>query len=84
MIIYDDESKRCLKTLCLYLTPSEARELADSANELAEDPSKHHAHISDAGYKREFTITVYTKDNFSQFDAESKKLVTDALAEEAG
>lgn len=82
MRIYDEDSKRSLTSVCLYLTPAEARRLARYAEELATDPSGHHSHINDSSSKREITIAVYTKENLSQFDAESKKLLSDAFSDE--
>jgi hypothetical protein len=73
--IYDADSKRVLDEVTLYLTPSEAKELADPAASLAEDPQKHHHHVADSDHKREIIVAVYTPENRAQFDAESKRVI---------
>lgn len=83
MRIYDNESKRLLTSVTLFLTPAEAKELADDAADLGASPDKHHAHINDNSYKHEITISVYTRGNFSQFHEEAKKFLSDALLEES-
>ncbi len=75
MKIYDPESKRVLSEVTLFLTPEEAAELAASAQGLANDPSQHHTHVSDADYQIEITIAVYTPDNFEEFDEESRRVI---------
>jgi hypothetical protein len=75
--IYDAKAKKQLGQITLYLTPDEAAELADTARGLAKDPAQHHGHVSSADYSREVTIAVYTPDNLSQFDAESRNILAD-------
>ena len=78
MRIYDHDAKRTLQRVTLFLTPAEARELADSAADLAEHPEKHHHHISDSAYEREVIIAVHTPENQHQFDADSKRITNEA------
>ena len=75
MKIYDPISKQVLEKVTLYLTPAEALELGQSALDLAENPHKHHHHIPDSEFQQEITVTVYTPDNISQFDAQSLKII---------
>ncbi len=75
MRIYDDESKRILSSVTLYLTPGEARELAGAAEDLAANPEHHHHHVSDETCQLEITVAVYTRTNLNQFDEESRKLL---------
>lgn len=75
MRIYDAESKKVLQNITLFLTPAEAKELADSASDLAAHPKKHHHHIADATHTREITIAVYTPENRAHFDAESSRII---------
>ncbi len=75
MRIYDPDSKRVLQNVTLFLTPGEARELADSASDLAAHPQKRHHHIPDADYAREITIAVYTPENRAHFDAEASRII---------
>jgi hypothetical protein len=77
MRIYDDQSKRVRTSVTLFLSPDEASELADRARALADDPRQHHSHLNDATYEREITVAVYTRDNFAQFDAESRAVIGD-------
>jgi hypothetical protein len=73
--IYDPESKKAFQNITLFLTPAEAQELADSAEDLAAHPEKHHHHIPDAQHAREITIAVYTPENRAHFDAESNRII---------
>ena len=73
--IYDPESKKNVQDVTLFLTPAEAKELADSASDLAAHPEKHHHHIPDDTHTREITIAVYTPENRAHFDAESSRII---------
>ena len=75
MRIYDAQSKRVLSNVTIFLTPEEARELADSADDLAANPQHHHHHINDKTFQQEVTLAVYTRENFHEFDEESRKLI---------
>lgn len=75
MRIYDPKSKRVLKNVTLFLTPAEADELGQSALDLAKDPKKHHHHVSDTEFLFEITVAVYTTENLSAFDTESRKVI---------
>jgi hypothetical protein len=59
----------------LFLTPAEARELVDSASDLAKYPGKHHHHIPDTDAKSEIIVAVYTPHNIEDFDAESRAVI---------
>ena len=75
MRIYDPDSKRVLRNVTLFLSPEEAGELGFSATDLSEHPEKHHHHISDAEYKSEITVSVYTVENINSFNAESRQVI---------
>jgi len=82
MRILDDEDparRRKLDSVCLYLTPDEARQLASYLEELADDPVRwHHAHLEEVeGDKivREVTAAVYVDENLDQFDERSRRLI---------
>ena len=75
MRIYDSKSKVVLQKITLFLTPDEASELADLARELANDPKKHHGHVTTVDYSQELTIAVYTAENLSAFDPESRAIL---------
>lgn len=75
MKIYDPDSKRVLKNVTLFLTPQEAAELGDSANDLSRHPAHHHHHINDSEYRTEIVIAVYTDDNLRSFDEESRRVI---------
>jgi hypothetical protein len=79
MKIYDEQSKRVLSNVTIFLTPEEARELADSADDLAANPQHHHRHINDKTFQQEVTLAVYTRENFNEFDEESRKLIEPEL-----
>ena len=75
MRIYDHEAKKELSSITLFLTPDEALELASDAEDLSRNPQKHHTHISNKDYDREIILAVYTDENLSQFDEESKMII---------
>jgi hypothetical protein len=75
MKIYDPISKQVLTQLMLYLTPAEAQELGQSVLDLAKNPEKHHHHVPASDFQQEITVSVYTADNISGFDAESRKII---------
>lgn len=76
MRIYDQEGKRVLSAVTLYLTPAEAAQLAATAKHLAANPAEHHAHVSDDSFSSEVTLAVYTDENLTQFDSESLAVIT--------
>ena len=75
MRIYDPKTKQVLQNVTLFLTPAEADELGQSALDLAKHPEKLHHHVSDTEFQREITVAVYTAENLSEFDAESRKVI---------
>jgi len=75
MIIYDENSKRRLASVTLFLTPEESAEIGDAASDLSVNPSKHHHHVNSVDYLSEITIAVYTKENLKHFNAESQQLI---------
>ena len=79
MKIYDQTSKRVLANITLFLTLGEARELAGAAKDLAANPQHHHHHVSDKTFQQEITLAVYTRENFPQFDDESRRLIEPEL-----
>jgi hypothetical protein len=77
MKIYDPESKRIFKKVTLFLTLDEAADLGFSATDLSDHPEKHHHHVNDSECKKEITVSVYTDDNLSSFDEESKRVISE-------
>ena len=76
MIIYDQASKRVLSELTLFLTPTEAAELADSARDLSLHPTKQHQHIpGDPGFQTELILAVFTPETLSAFDDEARGVI---------
>jgi len=75
MKIYDEKSKRVLSNVTIFLTPEEAREMGDAAHDLAAHPQHHHHHVNDKTFQLEVTLAVYTRENFNEFDEESRKLI---------
>jgi hypothetical protein len=82
MKIYDPETKRVLSSVTLFLTPDEAHELAGAAEDLARNPGRHHHHVSNKTLHGEVTLAVYTRENFDQFDEESRKLIEPELEQD--
>jgi hypothetical protein len=77
MRILDHGSGKPLKDICIYLTPSEAKEVIDSLQGLLIGEMEHHVHVSDRELEHEVTMTVYTDGNLSTFDERSKRLIKD-------
>jgi len=77
MHILDECSSKKLDRVILYLTASEAHELIDSLQNLLENPTQHHSHVSDKNYQKEITVCVYDTNNLSSFDERSKNLILD-------
>jgi hypothetical protein len=75
MRILDYESDKSLNNICIYLTPSEAKEMADSLQGLAAGEIEHHVHIADSSLDHEVTVAVYTDSNLSTFDQRSIRLI---------
>ena len=75
MKIYDPDSKRVLQNVTLCLTPQEAAELGDSANDLSRHPEHHHHHITDSEDRAEIIVAVYTDANLHSFDEESRRVI---------
>lgn len=75
MRILDQESDKPLNRLTLYLLRSEAQELRDALNELLNEASHHHSHISAADYRKEVTVCLYQPDVKNGFDARSQQLI---------
>jgi hypothetical protein len=73
MKIFDGE--RVLSKVTLFLSPQEAKELAQAAAELAAHPLKHHHHVFDSSYSAEIAITVHTAENLHLFDAKSRSII---------
>jgi hypothetical protein len=82
MKIYDQESKRVLTNVTIYLAPAEARELAGAAQDLADNPQHQHHHVGDKTFQQEVTLAVYTRENLHQFDEESRRLIKPELEPE--
>jgi len=80
MKIYDNEHKRVLNEVTIFLTPEEAAELASDAQDLSENPGKHHHHITSQDGSTEVIVAVYTADNLDQFDHESRGVVLGEIA----
>ena len=78
MRIYNEDTDKKVNKVILYLTPDEAQELKDSLELIINNNEKrHHEHIPDRedDFKREITVCIYRKDNLSNFDERSKKLI---------
>jgi hypothetical protein len=57
---------RPIKSVMLMLTPSEAKELADSLQCINPEEGDH-IHVNDIEYKREITAFIYTPENLNFF-----------------
>ncbi len=76
MRILDLDSNKPCRYVGIMLTPEEAKELTDLLKAILDDP-KHegHLHVSDAEYRREITVAIYTEKNLGQFSKEVQRLI---------
>jgi hypothetical protein len=79
MRILDERADRPLRLVTLYLTPTEARQLASDLEQLADEPVNwHHSHLEEIEgdrVVRELTVAVYVDENLDQFDQRSRRLI---------
>ncbi len=77
MRIYDSDSDKKVNNVILYLTNNEAQEMKDSLEFIINNKKNHHEHIADRedDFKREVTICIYDKNDLSNYDERSKKLI---------
>lgn len=70
MRILNEDKDETIKNILLCLTLDEARELRDSLTSLIRNKNKpNHAHVNDAEYWHEITITVYDENNLQGFNS---------------
>lgn len=79
MRILDSDKKQALKNIIVYLEIHEAKEMLDDLRSLIENYNKkgQHAHINDASFEHEITLTLYDKNDLAGFDETSIKIITD-------
>ncbi|MFO7908040.1 MAG: hypothetical protein ACQESR_22225 [Planctomycetota bacterium] len=70
-----NEKRATTNEVLLCLTPSEAKELSDTAGYLALHPENHHAHVSSSDYRTEITVAVYTRENLHEFSEDLRELL---------
>lgn len=77
MRIFDEDNKKSIKNVSIYLTKIEAKEMLDSLNDILENfqHNADHAHINDTNYKREITVCVYDENNVTGFNDEAKRII---------
>lgn len=73
--MYDQNGKKTVEQLLLYLTFSEAKELMADLARLTQNPKDNHAHVSDEDYRRELTVSIYDPADLSGFDDLSKRVI---------
>lgn len=73
--ILDVDSDRSLGSIGIYLTPEEASQLVGQLQDLLDHPDNNHAHLNDAEYQHEITVSVYTPSNIRFYDERSKRLI---------
>ena len=75
MRLLDRQTSKPLKNVIIYLTLSEARELADKIGALISCEDDHHEHISSDDYQKEITLTIYENRPIESFDERSRRLI---------
>jgi hypothetical protein len=76
--LYDGQNDRVLDDVTVYLERHEAEQLRSYLQQLLDDPSIHHLHLSSTDYQRELTVTIYYRENADQmatFDERSRRLI---------
>ena len=74
MRILDESADKKLDRVMIYFTKEEASEMKDSLELLLSNKTAHY-HINDESFEKEITISLYSKEDLSHFDARSKKLI---------
>ena len=77
MRLLNDSTGEALRSVIVYLTPDEARQLVGSLEQMLENPKDHHHHVNDDEYAHELTVTIYRDDNMGSFDERSRRLILD-------
>ena len=79
MRILDYRTDKALEDICIYLTPSEAKQMLGLLEEFVSGQIEHHEHFYDENYEREITLAIYTEKNLKEFDERSKKLIIEGI-----
>lgn len=66
MRILNKDDNKPVKNIIIILTPSEAKYLRDTIEQLTPEKGDH-IHVSDDEFKREITIAIYTPENTHNF-----------------
>ena len=62
MRMIDFDRKCSIKSIAMYLTPDEAKQLSNELDKLLKDPeANEHFHINDKGYSREVSCSIITE-----------------------
>lgn len=75
MRLLDRQTSKPLKNVIIYLTLSEANELADKIGALLSRDHDHHEHISSEDYQKEITLTIYENRPIESFFERSRRLI---------
>lgn len=78
MRILDEDNNKVVSNVSIFLTLEEAKEMADSLDELINrfgTQNADHFHLYDNEFQREITVCLYDKGNLTGFDDRSKLLI---------
>lgn len=75
MRILDDESDKKLDNVSIFLTKEEAMQLRGYLNQLLDNPTLQHSHLSSSDYQKEITVCLYDEKNLRNFNQRSIKLI---------
>lgn len=77
MYIVDDETDKSLSSVTVLLNKTELQELIGYAEQLLENPSSQHHHISSVDYQKEITICFFDPEKIDEFSPNIQKIIRD-------
>ena len=77
MRILNLKEKKTLDLLSIFLTKNEAIQLIEYLEDLIQNPSHQHSHLSSDDYKKEITVWLYDNENFDKLPPNVKELIHD-------
>ena len=77
MRIFDNKGDRTIKSVSIFLSVEEAKELKDSLAILIKEPFKKHLHVNDDKFEHEITVSVNTDEVIESYSERFKKVIVE-------
>jgi len=75
MRVLNGDTDTSVKSISIYLTMSEAKQMLGYLEQLVDDSYNDHFHLNDDSYEHEITLVAYNQSDLTAFDARSKVLI---------